>query len=241
MLSTSNLRQVWAPACNAANCVTIPLYGEGRVTMDRRTVAAVNALNEQLRAHSYETRRNDTGAYNCRKITGGSGYSLHAYGIAMDLNWQSNPYGRQLVTDMPPAMVNAIKAIRTNNGKQVWRWGGDYANNKDAMHYEVVCTPADLATGIKGGVVTPPKPEPEPTPKPKPKPEPPEDDDDMPKLFCAKPEDEPGAIYAYNSTNWTRNKINQKVADELLMCGQSAGPVGQISADHHRQYTTVNP
>ena len=43
-----------------------------------------------------------------------------------------------------------ILAIRTKNGKQVWRWGGHYTTNRDAMHYEIVCTPADLATGIKG-------------------------------------------------------------------------------------------
>jgi len=239
MQSTSQLRQLWAPACNAANCVTIPLYGEGRVTVDRRTVEAVRALNACLERHRYATRRNDTGAYNCRKITGGTGYSLHAYGIALDLNWQSNPYGPNLVTDMPPAMVADIKAIRTNGGALVWRWGGDYSRNKDAMHYEVACSPAALATGIAGSVA--PKPPTVKPPKPKPKPPPDEDDDDMPKLFCAKPEDEPGAIYAYNSTNWTRNKINQKVADELLVCGQAAGPVGKISADHHKQYTTVSP
>jgi peptidoglycan hydrolase-like protein with peptidoglycan-binding domain len=88
---------------------------------------------------------------NCRKITGGSGYSLHAYGIAADLNWSTNPYGSRLVTDMPGAMIADIKAIRTNNGKQVFRWGGDYKGNKDAMHFEVICTPADLATGLQGG------------------------------------------------------------------------------------------
>lgn len=115
-------------------------------------IPAVAALDARLRAHNYRTRKADTGAYNCRKITGGSGYSLHAYGIALDINWQSNPYGPTLVTDMPAAMVADIKAIRTRNGKQVWRWGGDYAGNKDAMHFEIVCSPADLATGIAAPV-----------------------------------------------------------------------------------------
>ena len=87
---------------------------------------------------------------NCRAITGGRAYSLHAYGIAIDINWQSNPYGPVLVTDMDPAMVAAILSIRTNGGAQVWRWGGSYRGNKDGMHFEVVCTPAELATGIRG-------------------------------------------------------------------------------------------
>lgn len=115
-----------------------------------------------LKLHKYATRKADTGAYNCRKITGGTGYSLHSYGIALDINWQSNPYGSRLVTDMPSAMIADIKAIRTKNGKQVWRWGGDYSGNKDAMHFEIIASPADIATGIdpktvKGSVVTPPK------------------------------------------------------------------------------------
>lgn len=149
-LSTSQLRNAWAPACKLQNPQTVNLFGGGRVHVDGRVVEAVLALNGVLIRHHYRTRRADTGAYNCRRITGGTGYSLHAYGIAVDINWQSNPYGKRLVTDMPRQMVEEIKALRTGNGKQVWRWGGDYTTNKDAMHFEIVCTPADLATGIKG-------------------------------------------------------------------------------------------
>lgn len=149
-LSTSQLRNAWAPACKPRSPQTVNLHGDGRVHVDGRVVPAVHALDAVLARWGYRTRRADTGAYNCRKITGGSGYSLHAYGIAVDINWTTNPYGKRLVTDMPAGMVAEIKAIRTGNGKQVWRWGGDYATNKDAMHFEIVCTPADLATGIKG-------------------------------------------------------------------------------------------
>lgn len=147
MTTTATLRNWWAPACRGP-FETVSLHGEGRVTVRSTIVAAVAALDACLHRHDYRTRRADTGAYNCRKITGGTGYSLHAYGIAVDLNWQTNPYGPRLVTDMPEAMVTDIKAIRTRNGRQVWRWGGDYRGNKDAMHFEVICSPADLATGI---------------------------------------------------------------------------------------------
>jgi hypothetical protein len=124
------------------------LHGEGRVTVRSTVVEAVRALDAALKLHDYRTRRVDTGAYNCRRITNGQGWSLHAYGTAVDLNWQSNPYGPRLITDMPPAMVADIKSVRTRNGKRVWRWGGDYSGNKDAMHFEIVCHPNDLATGI---------------------------------------------------------------------------------------------
>ena len=166
--STSKLRQLWGPACAPASTrITLSLHGEGRITVDRRTEAAWRALNAVLVAHNYRTRRADTGAYNCRRITGGTGYSLHAYGTAADVNWQSNPYGKRLVTDMPRAMIDAILAIRTRGGHRVFRWGGDYATNKDAMHFEIVASPAELATGIDPRTVpgAPPAPPPPPPAK----------------------------------------------------------------------------
>jgi len=167
MPTTQQIRNWWAPACRGP-FTKVALFGEGTVSVDGRIVRAVQALNACLQAHGYSTRKADTGAYNCRKITGGSGYSLHAYGIAIDINWQSNPYGKTLKTDMPGAMVAAIKAIRTMNGKQVWGWGGDYSGNKDAMHFEVVCSPADIVTGINpasvpGSAPLPPPPPAQPT------------------------------------------------------------------------------
>ncbi len=147
MTTTQQLRDWWAPPCKGP-FVPVELHGEGVVSVRPDIIPAVAVLDACLKAHDYPTRRIDTGAYNCRPITGGTKYSLHAYGIALDLNWQTNPYGPALITDMPPAMVADIKAIRTRSGKQVWRWGGDYLGNRDAMHYEICCSPADLATGI---------------------------------------------------------------------------------------------
>lgn len=149
MRSTSQLRRDWAPACRFKSGLFLAAYA---------------ALDACLKAHRYGPRAGDTGAYNCRRITGGVGFSLHAFGpgdrfrfwngvtiataLAVDINWQTNPYGRRLVTDMPPAMIDRIERIRTRSGDRVWRWGGRYTTNKDAMHFEIVCTPAALATGI---------------------------------------------------------------------------------------------
>jgi hypothetical protein len=148
-LSTSELRRAWAPACRSKGKVFLPAYA---------------ALDAAFRKHRYDIRPGDSGAYNCRTITGGSGYSLHAYGpgysyeywdgssfstsLAVDINWQTNPYGPRLITDMPRAMIDDIVRIQTNNGRQVWGWGGYYSGNKDAMHFEIVCSPGDLSTGI---------------------------------------------------------------------------------------------
>lgn len=149
--STSELRALWGPACETSRFTTIPFGNNGaRITVDRRCVDAFNALAAVMDKHNYDITPPDVGAYVCRAITGGSNYSLHAYGIAVDINWQDNPYGPVLKTNMPMDMVREISpGIVTNNGVQVFRWGGDYSGNKDAMHFEVVASPTELAAGIK--------------------------------------------------------------------------------------------
>ncbi len=180
MTTTSTIRRWYGPACKPRPDVSLePAY---------------QALNAWMKQFGYRPRRGVTGAYNCRPITGGTGYSLHAYdpdgrfvfwtlvainkAVACDVNWDHNPYGKKLITDMPRLMINAIKAARTMNGKQVWRWGGDFSGNKDAMHFEVCCSPADLATGIDPATLPGGRPQP-PKPKPNPAPPPPEEDELM--------------------------------------------------------------
>lgn len=148
-MTTSALRRAWAPACTPKGPVYLDAYA---------------ALDACFKHHGYRPTAPDCGAYSCRAITGGTGYSLHSYGpgdpytfwtgltiatsLAVDINWNDNPYGKRLVTDMPRAMVDDVLRVRTRNGQQVWRWGGDYSTNKDAMHFEIVCDPHDLTTGI---------------------------------------------------------------------------------------------
>lgn len=146
MLTTSELRVAWAPACSVP-LVRFRLHGGAVVSVHELIVPALEMLSAVLAAHGYEATPPDTGAYNCRKITGGSGYSLHAYGIAVDINWLDNPYGPRLVTDMPDEMIRDIEAIRTAGNRPVWRWGGRFRGNKDAMHFEVACRPEELTAG----------------------------------------------------------------------------------------------
>ncbi len=145
MASTSEMRAAWAPACDGGGMETISYGDQGaRITVDRITVPIWRAVEAIWAKHNYTIRRADTGAYNCRQITGGSGYSLHAYGIAVDHNWQSNPYSSRLITDMPPAAIREIEALNVN-GQPVLRWGGRYSGMRDAMHFEVIVAPAVAA------------------------------------------------------------------------------------------------
>jgi hypothetical protein len=162
VLTTKQLRAAWAPAC-AVPLRTIELVQGVRVSVHEKTVTAVKALGRVLEAHGYPVRAADTGAYNCRPITNGTGHSLHAHGIAIDVNWNTNPFRKDnvLVTDMPKVMITNILKIRTTGGLQVWGWGGNYKTVKDAMHFEIVCRPADLDKGIDWKTVHQPKLRPE--------------------------------------------------------------------------------
>lgn len=153
--STAALRSIWGPPCSSGRMVRVVLWccDGASIVVDRRTVKAWAAFDAIAKKYNYKFRPADTGAYVCRKITGGTGYSLHAYGIAGDFNWQTNPYFGYPVSktghcDMPDAMVEEIRSLKTNNGAWVFGWGGDYSSIKDFMHYEIVASPEELATGI---------------------------------------------------------------------------------------------
>ena len=149
---TAELRNLWAPACDTTSLVTVALPSPtgAKVTVQARAASFFRRMHDIMYAWNWDPPKETTGAYNCRQITGGTGYSLHAYGIAGDYDWNSNPYGPTLITNMDRGMVDEILAIRTVGGDAVFRWGGDYqGSNKDAMHYEIIASPDQLATGLQ--------------------------------------------------------------------------------------------
>lgn len=151
-------KREWGEPCNAAHTLhTIQWSPEVRLYIDKRAEIAFRALYDVMHAHGYRPRPGVTGSYNCRKVTGGSYMSSHAWGIALDVNWDVNAYRHdRLVTDLPKDLIQDVLDIRTKEtGAQVWRWGGDWdadpetiENNYDAMHFEIVATPEELAEGL---------------------------------------------------------------------------------------------
>jgi peptidoglycan hydrolase-like protein with peptidoglycan-binding domain len=176
--ATSEQRRNWAAyECQRDKMTSIP-FGPDRILVAPPTVDAWQALANVLLADGYDIRTSDTDSYNCREIKGGGGRSLHSYGIALDVNWNTNPYkttpDHRLVvfsnkatqraraedvrlgradTDMTPALINDVLAIRTGNGKRVFEWGGNWTSIKDTMHFEIDVAPEDLATGIDQSTV----------------------------------------------------------------------------------------
>jgi D-alanyl-D-alanine carboxypeptidase len=90
----------------------------------------------------------NTSAFNCRRATGSSSWSQHAYGLAVDVDPIENPYvesgrvyhdaSRSYVRRTPvrPGMAvtggTLVEAFRAVG----WGWGGDWAGSvKDYQHF----------------------------------------------------------------------------------------------------------
>lgn len=71
------------------------------------------------------------GCYNFRTKRGGSSFSTHSWGIAIDLNELTNPMGKP--GDMEPRVVEIFESFG-------FKWGGDWpGRSKDPMHFQF-CT-----------------------------------------------------------------------------------------------------
>lgn len=87
----------------------------------------------------------NTSAFNCRRVSGTSRWSQHAYGKAIDINPVRNPYvdgdrvaptaGEAYVDRSPlrKGMVNS--AVRDAFASIGWSWGGDWTRPVDYQHF----------------------------------------------------------------------------------------------------------
>lgn len=102
-----------------------------RITVHSGIVAPLKRIEAKWKAkggHSAYRIGPNTWGYNCRKTRSGRRWSDHAKGWALDINSESNPYGKNLVTNMPKWFVDLFKA-------EGFGWGGDWQSVKDAMHF----------------------------------------------------------------------------------------------------------
>jgi hypothetical protein len=90
---------------------------------------------------------NNTSAFNCRFVAGTSRWSMHAYGLAIDINPVQNPYvsGSRV---SPPAgrayldrsrhatgMIHAGDVVVRAFASVGWKWGGYWSSPKDYQHF----------------------------------------------------------------------------------------------------------
>lgn len=74
-----------------------------------------------------------------RKIPGTDSWSFHAPGIALDLNSQWHPeYRRGTFQPAQVVILRQLMAKYSYGGVSLFRWGGDYRNHGDEMHFELI-------------------------------------------------------------------------------------------------------
>jgi hypothetical protein len=118
------------PAWLARNIVSRPVPVLGSVTCHRRMVPALRRAMAELarrRLGRLVDRTDYAGCYAPRRIPGSGSLSLHAWGLAVDLNASRNPQGSR------PRQDRRLVRIMERHG---FSWGGRWPTVPDGMHFE---------------------------------------------------------------------------------------------------------
>jgi D-alanyl-D-alanine carboxypeptidase len=119
------------PAWRARNIVSRSVPILGNVTCHRRLIAPLREALGTLRRRGL-SRLVDPGDYaGChapRRIPGSGSLSLHAWGLAVDINASENPQGSE------PTMDRRIVRAFEDAG---FTWGGRWPTAPDGMHFEL--------------------------------------------------------------------------------------------------------
>jgi D-alanyl-D-alanine carboxypeptidase len=94
------------------------------------------------------TAANNTSGFNCRRVSGSSSWSEHAFGRAIDLNPLRNPYVTRGGRVSPPAgrpyanrarraagMIHGGDTVVRAFAAAGWRWGGNWSGSRDYQHF----------------------------------------------------------------------------------------------------------
>ncbi len=137
----------------------------GELIVHRDAVPAVRGAFARLYARRFPIRRmrlvdaygasdfrsieaDNTSAFNCRRATGSTHWSQHAYGRAIDVNPIENPYVYANGTTSHPASEPYLDRSDHRRGmavpkgrlvraftNQAWGWGGTWSPARDYQHF----------------------------------------------------------------------------------------------------------
>ncbi|MCU1621883.1 MAG: hypothetical protein JWL79_728 [Frankiales bacterium] len=128
-----------------SSVVTAVANAFNRMYDDRFPIRRMRLVDDYKGSDDASMADDNTSAFNCRAASGGSGWSMHAYGLAVDINPVENPYvhsgrvdppnGKAYATRSPArkGMVNrgVVEDFRVHH----WGWGGYFRSTKDWQHF----------------------------------------------------------------------------------------------------------
>lgn len=128
-------------------------------TVPRSSLTAWRLVAKAFVGQQYNVLSCGAYAGKDRKISGTNIYSAHAWGLAMDVNpfslgnsccneswssWYARPNSPAFY-----AAIQQITRLKTGNGARIFGWGGFWKTKKDYMHIEIICTKAEIQTGVQ--------------------------------------------------------------------------------------------
>jgi hypothetical protein len=87
---------------------------------------------------------NNTSAFNYRKVAGQEVMSVHANGLAIDINPRQNPHYKKNeiipsngnYDETTPGTITKNSQLVSEFKKRGWQWGGAWRSSKDYQHFE---------------------------------------------------------------------------------------------------------
>ena len=110
-------------------------------------IEKIRLISEYQNSDEDSMHDNNTSGFNYRVVTNGSEFSMHAYGLAIDVNPKMNPYvsedyvlpaNAMAYVDRDqniPGMIQAGDALHQAFTSRGWEWGGDWTSLKDYQHF----------------------------------------------------------------------------------------------------------
>lgn len=107
-------------------------------------VEKVIPISEYRWSDEESMKDNNTSAFNYRFISGTRIHSMHASGLAIDINPFQNPYIKNHIVLPDGAVYDSTRPGTISENSQLvkefkkrgWTWGGDWKNLKDYQHFE---------------------------------------------------------------------------------------------------------
>jgi hypothetical protein len=173
-VSAETLGTSWREGCpvgpDQLRMLTVSYFGfdgavhQGNLVVNVSAVSSVRAAFAQMLTAQFPIRKvvpvdvygasddasmadDNTSAFNCRAAAGSSSWSVHAYGLAIDVNPVENPYVHPQLGVLPPNGAAYVDRSNVRPGMAVpgsaltdafaaigWGWGGAWAN-PDYQHF----------------------------------------------------------------------------------------------------------